>query len=139
MSLLRNSGILRNKAFRQTLKLERRAPGQRDPLTGKFVPGAIENLQEGGVLPTIYASVQPTTTQELKDLREMVEGGARIRQAIRIYTAEDLRPGFLGEEDQRGGDVVEFEGLRWSVVSTVPFQPHGHSKVYGVRIDGQDG
>jgi hypothetical protein len=133
MGLLDNSAILNNPAFQQDLILKRNAPGAFDDSTGAFVPGtAADDV-------TIKGSVQPVGEKDMQRLREAAEGGAMIKDAIRIYTKTELNPGVLGAATSTQGDVIEFRGLLWTVVRSPNFIEHGHNKVFGVRTDGQDG
>lgn len=131
MSLLNNSSILNNPAFNVPLQVLRRTPGTRDD-AGDFIPGTPSLIDISG-------SVQPVNEKEMQLLRENLEGGARITDAVRLYTQAELKVGTLGAAANLGDELV-YDGLYWPVVR-VPgnFKHHGHQKVYGVRADGQDG
>lgn len=133
MSLFDNSAILNNPAFRQVVTLRRRNPGSYNGTTGKWAPGTAQPDQ------TIACSVQPASLQDLERIKSLFEGGARITDAIRIYSAFDFRPGTLNAATPTDSDTIIFNGLEWAVVRVTSFAPHGHAKTYGVRIDGQNG
>jgi hypothetical protein len=132
MGLLDNSGILSNPAFRVDLTVKRRQAGAWDTDSGKWLSGAPEADQ------VAIASVQPATFQDNQYLVLNMEGGQRLTAAIRIYSSFEFTPATVGTA-AREGDVVVYKGLEWAVITVGDFSGHGHQKVLGVRIDGQDG
>lgn len=136
MSLLNNSGILRNKAFQQSVTVKRNQVGSFNDTTGVWEPGtAIDPV-------TVKVSVQPVKFKEMAYLVEAMEGGQRIRDAIRIYNVAkdfEFRPGVIGASTTEA-DIVVYRNLEWTVIQLPGnWIEHGHQKVYGVRVDGQDG
>lgn len=132
MSLLNNSATLKNKAFKQPFTVKRTAAGTWNTTTGKWEPGADQTPVNAS------GSVQPATSKDMQWLALNTEGGQMIKSAVRIYTRFEFTPGVLGANG-RGGDILEYKGLDWIVIQVADFAPHGHGKVFGVRIDGQDG
>ena len=132
MSLLNNGGLLKGSAFKQTFQVKRAQAGQRDGITGKWVPAAPTDPVSA------TGSIQPVNEAGMQRLRLGLEGGMRITEAIRVYTAFDLKAGSLGGNGTLG-DVVVYRGLDWSVIQISDYSAHGHNKVYGVRCDAQNG
>lgn len=130
-SLINVSEVLDDPEFRQDFKVFRNDPGSRDPETRRWVDGAENEFDT-------YGSIQPPSGSDMKHIQRAAEGGTRVSEAIRIYSEFDFSPGTLGN-NATTGDEVEFDGLRWSVVTIGNWRGHGHKKVFGVRFDGQNG
>lgn len=131
MSLLNNSKILKNPAFRQPFVVKR-------PAAGAFDGNGI--WQAGGGPAEIEASgsIQPVNSSDMNYLREASQGGMLIKDAIRIYSNFEFKPGTLGTNSAEGDSIV-YNNLTWGVIRVNSFSKHGHDKVFGVRFDGQDG
>lgn len=132
MSLLNNNRILKNKAFNRPFVVKRTETGSWDTTTGKWAPGADQSpINASG-------SIQPARTQDLQWISKNVEGGQQVSAGIRIYSSFEFQPATLGAQG-KGGDIVEHNGLDWIIIRIADYSGHGHQKVFGVRLDGQDG
>jgi len=119
------SRLMDSPSFRQTFQV-RSVTGNRDNTTGKWEETSFPPRDAIG-------SVQFATEKDMQALRAYMEGGERIKEAIRIYTKEALTSGESG--GGRTGDFVLWKGHTWQVVRTPNMEAHGYFKCLAVRVD----
>lgn len=118
----------------QDVSLIKQTAGTRDE-NGEYVPGSVTSMP-------LRAVVQPVTYQGSTTMREALPEGFRLSdyRYVDIYTrdADLLKPVRIGTP-QTQPDVLEFEGLRWSVVDVTNWIENGHLVATVVREDAQNG
>jgi len=128
-SLLNNSALLNNPAFKQDFVVNRSSGGAWNATTGLWENEATEALPASG-------SVQPAKGTDMELIARATQGGGEVIAAIRIYSKFDFSAGTIGDQGT-SPDIVTYNGLNWNVVKINDFTAHGHDKVYGVRFEGQ--
>lgn len=92
---------------------------------------------------TIRAVTQPLPYANAATMRASLPEGFRISdyRYVDVYTDDPdlIRPMRVGDPNQTGPDVLEFDGLQWDVVEVMQWWENGHLSLTVVRKDAQNG
>lgn len=124
---------LNNPLFTEPVVLNRESTGSRNEW-GEYVPGAITSTDHN-------SSVEPLTTQDGQEIRQILPEGNRISDMKRFFIAttdEDIAKSLRVGTNQTNADTVTYNGLDWIIVKVTDFARHGHLNIVAVRLDGQD-
>lgn len=106
------SDIVGDPDFTQTITVQR--------VTGAYVPGGEGEITKTEATLTRRAVVQPATAD---DVVQYLPEGERTDQAIRIWCTQDIR---MSDGALIYSDVVVWQGQRYRVEFSKPWQQHGY-------------
>jgi len=126
---LKTSRLITSQRFRASVLLKKFNTGSY--VDGRYIAGT-------EVLIPLQAHYQPVND----DTRENLEGGERIREAVKVWIKsadrDFIRPLRQGDPNS-SGDILVINGLDYEVYTVNNYTLNQHIEVTAMRIENQNG